>query len=146
MPSKYRNDDGRRPRTTRGGQCQLTNRLWARDQSRLHAGTRAIRRTPFPDSLIAKVIGYSPTSNFEDAVRRARRALSEFRAEGVPTNITYLLALLERPEVLSNQVTTRFISNFASELAEAAKHISLKSTPEARAAEAATSLAGAKEQ
>ena len=106
-------------------------------------GYQGYSTNPSFDSLIAKVIGYSPTSNFEDAVRRARRALSEFRVEGVPTNITYLLALLERPEVLSNQVTTRFISNFASELAEEAKHISLKSTPEARSAEADTSLAGA---
>ncbi len=106
-------------------------------------GYQGYATNPSFDSLIAKVIGYSPTSNYEDAVRRAKRALSEFRVEGVPTNITYLLALLERPEVQSNQVTTRFISNFASELAEAAKHISLKNAPEAQLTETTSSLAGA---
>ena len=106
-------------------------------------GYQGYATNPSFDSLIAKVIGYSPTSNYEDAVRRAKRALSEFRVEGVPTNITYLLALLERPEVQSNQVTTRFISNFASELAEAAQHISLKNAPEAQLAETTSSLAGA---
>ena len=106
-------------------------------------GYQGYATNPSFDSLIAKVIGYSPTSNYEDAVRRAKRALSEFRVEGVPTNITYLLALLERPEVQSNQVTTRFISNFASEIAEAAQHISLKNAPEAQLAETTSSLAGA---
>ena len=36
MPSKYRNDDGRRPRTTRWrDNVSLRTAEWARDQSRL---------------------------------------------------------------------------------------------------------------
>ncbi|MFL2986575.1 MAG: carboxyl transferase domain-containing protein [Candidatus Poriferisodalaceae bacterium] len=87
-------------------------------------GYQGYATNPNFDSLIAKVIGYSPTSDYEDAVRRVRRALGEFRLEGVLTNITYLLALLDRPEVRTNEVTTGFINTFAAELVEAAKVIS----------------------
>ena len=87
-------------------------------------GYQGYATNPNFDSLIAKVIGYSPTSDYEDAVRKVRRALGEFRLEGVLTNITYLLALLDRPEVRTNEVTTSFINTFAAELVEEAKLIS----------------------
>ena len=87
-------------------------------------GYQGYATNPNFDSLIAKVIGYSPTSDYEDAVRKVRRALGEFRLEGVLTNITYLLALLARPEVRTNEVTTSFINTFAAELVEEAKLIS----------------------
>lgn len=87
-------------------------------------GYQGYATNPNFDSLIAKVIGYSPTSNYGDAVRRVRRALGEFRIEGVSTNITYLLALLDRQEVSENSVTTSFINTFASELVAAAQQIS----------------------
>ena len=77
-------------------------------------GYQGYATNPNFDSLIAKVIGYSPTSDYEDAVRKVRRALGEFRLEGVLTNITYLLALLDRPEVRTNEVTTSFINTFAA--------------------------------
>ena len=107
-------------------------------------GYQGYPTNPNFDSLIAKVIGYSPTSNYEDAVRRVRRALSEFRIEGVSTNITYLLALLDRQEVRENTVTTGFINIFASELVEAAQLISLDHWSSLSADEASNApLAGA---
>ena len=107
-------------------------------------GYQGYATNPNFDSLIAKVIGYSPTSNYEDAVRRVRRALNEFRIEGVSTNISYLLALLDRPEVQANTVTTGFINAFASELLEAAQVISSNQwLPLPSEEESNTSLAGA---
>ena len=108
-------------------------------------GYQGYATNPNFDSLIAKVIGHSPSNNYEDVVRRVKRALSEFRIEGVLTNITYLLALLDRPEVQSNDITTGFITEFAAELAEAAQHISLKTPPTAETVSSpSTSLAGAR--
>src|SRR4051794_38442875 len=47
------------------------------------------------DSMLAKLTCRGST--FENAVRRARRALAEFRIRGVSTNIAFLEALLSEP-------------------------------------------------
>jgi acetyl/propionyl-CoA carboxylase alpha subunit len=72
------------------------------------------------DSLLAKVIGHAPGRNFADAINRTRRALGEFRIEGVQTNVGFLQALLDRPEVTSNDVTTTFVADNAADLVEGA--------------------------
>ena len=92
-------------------------------------GYQGYATNPDFDSLIAKVIAYSPTNSFGDAIRRAKRALTEFRVEGVRTNIEYLLALLSRTEVQNNEITTSFINEFASELLDAANQISVAVSP-----------------
>ncbi len=51
------------------------------------------------DSLLAKLIVHAPMAEYQDAVRRARRALSEFQIEGVATNLSFLAALLDHPDV-----------------------------------------------
>ncbi|WP_420392354.1 carboxyl transferase domain-containing protein [Acuticoccus sp.] len=86
------------------------------------------------DSLLAKVVVHSVQSEFADAVIKAARALEEFRIEGLETNISWLRALLERPEVRANDVTTRFIEMNAAALAEAATAMGPARffTPEAR--------------
>jgi pyruvate carboxylase len=48
-------------------------------------------------------------SDFPTAVRRARRALAEFRIRGLATNIPFLLALLDEPDFVAGKVTTSFI-------------------------------------
>ncbi|MCP4005828.1 MAG: carbamoyl-phosphate synthase large subunit [bacterium] len=73
---------------------------------------------PSFDSLLAKLIAHSPSGSYADVIRRMRRALAEFRIDGVPTNLGYLKALLERSEIETNQVTTRYIEEHASELAK----------------------------
>ena len=50
------------------------------------------------DSLLAKVIAHSPSPDFADAVARLTRALSEFRLEGVATNIAFLRNILAHPD------------------------------------------------
>jgi acetyl-CoA carboxylase carboxyltransferase component/acetyl/propionyl-CoA carboxylase alpha subunit len=72
---------------------------------------------PSFDSLLAKLIITSRSGKYGDAVDRARRALEEFRIEGVETNIPFLLNLLARPEVISNDIYTLFIEDNAAELA-----------------------------
>src|SRR5271165_6927647 len=55
------------------------------------------RTNPRYDSLLAKVIVYSPEGP-PDALRRARRALSEFAIEGVETNLPILRAIADLRE------------------------------------------------
>jgi acetyl/propionyl-CoA carboxylase alpha subunit/acetyl-CoA carboxylase carboxyltransferase component len=63
--------------------------------------------SPRYDSLLAKLIVHAPS--YGDAIRRARRALSEFRIEGIATNLGFLASLLDHPDVARNNVTTRFV-------------------------------------
>ena len=51
------------------------------------------------DSLIAKVVTRHPSSNFNDAVRRAQRALDEFQLEGPDSNIGFLRNILSHPGI-----------------------------------------------
>ncbi|MYF30830.1 MAG: biotin/lipoyl-binding protein, partial [Gammaproteobacteria bacterium] len=76
------------------------------------------------DSLLAKVVGHSPSAAaeggaFEDAVGRTSRALSEFRIEGVETNIAFLQAILGHPDFRAGNVHTRFVDERMVDLAGA---------------------------
>ncbi|MBT4514708.1 MAG: hypothetical protein HOC77_06410 [Chloroflexi bacterium] len=73
--------------------------------------------SPSFDSLIAKVIGHSKSDDFGDAIRRTYRALSEFRIEGVETNLTFLQNLLHHPDFASMQIHTRFVDEQIATLA-----------------------------
>jgi acetyl/propionyl-CoA carboxylase alpha subunit/acetyl-CoA carboxylase carboxyltransferase component len=77
--------------------------------------------SPRFDSLLAKLVVRSHSARFEDVVRRARRALSEFRIEGLRTNVGFLQALLAHPRVAANQIDTQFVEEHAGELAAAAR-------------------------
>jgi acetyl/propionyl-CoA carboxylase alpha subunit/acetyl-CoA carboxylase carboxyltransferase component len=75
--------------------------------------------SPSFDSLLAKLIAHSPSSDFADVVTKTYRALCEFRIEGVPTNIGFLQSLLQHPEFIANRVYTRFVEdNIAALVAE----------------------------
>ena len=69
------------------------------------------------DSLLAKVIGYAATGGLEAAVSRTTRALSEFRLEGVDTNIGFLQNILAHPDFESGAVHTRFVDEHMQTLA-----------------------------
>ncbi|MGF1598844.1 MAG: carboxyl transferase domain-containing protein [Acidimicrobiales bacterium] len=104
--------------------------------------------SPAYDSLLAKVVGHAPGPHYGDAVARTRRALAEFRIDGVATNIGFLQALLDRPEVLANDVTTSFIADHAPELVEAALALDQRffaaPAPASNGAGPAAGLAGAR--
>jgi acetyl/propionyl-CoA carboxylase alpha subunit len=82
-----------------------------------YAGYRTSTRF---DSLLAKLVVHSRSPDFADTLQRARRALRETHIGGVNTNIGYLAAVLERPEVIENDVSTTWLDEHASELANAA--------------------------
>jgi acetyl/propionyl-CoA carboxylase alpha subunit len=66
---------------------------------------------------LSKLIGYSTSSNFADAVARTYRALCEFKIAGVPTNIPFLQNLLKHPEFVANRIHTGFVEDHIAELA-----------------------------
>jgi acetyl-CoA carboxylase carboxyltransferase component/biotin carboxyl carrier protein len=72
--------------------------------------------SPRFDSLLAKVVAHSPSNDHPDALSRARRALEEFRIEGVATNAAFLQALLAHPDVVANVVYTTFVEEHLAEL------------------------------
>ncbi|MBM4270425.1 MAG: carbamoyl-phosphate synthase large subunit, partial [Deltaproteobacteria bacterium] len=73
--------------------------------------------SPRFDSLFAKVIVRTPSGGLEEALASLRRALAEFRVEGVATNLDFLQRLLAHPDVVANRVSTRFIDEHAAALA-----------------------------
>ena len=73
---------------------------------------------PAFDSLLAKVIGHAPTADFGDAVRRTSRALSEFRIEGVATNLGFLQNVLAHPDFVAGRIETRFVEERIAELVD----------------------------
>ncbi|MDB5084328.1 MAG: acetyl-CoA carboxylase biotin carboxylase subunit, partial [Bacilli bacterium] len=63
--------------------------------------------TPFYDSMIAKLIVWSPTR--DEAISRMKRALREFQIEGIKTTIPFHLKVLDHPAFQSGDVTTKFL-------------------------------------
>ena len=61
------------------------------------------------DSMLVKLTCRG--RDFDTAVRRARRALAEFRIRGVATNIPFLQAVLDDPDFAAGHVTTSFIED-----------------------------------
>jgi acetyl/propionyl-CoA carboxylase alpha subunit/acetyl-CoA carboxylase carboxyltransferase component len=68
------------------------------------------------DSLLAKLIVHVSETDLASAARKAERALAEFRIAGVPTNISFLRALLRTPAFAAAQLNTNFVQEHASEL------------------------------
>jgi len=75
---------------------------------------------PAFDSLLAKVIGHSESGSFGDAVRRMSRALSEFRVEGVATNLDFLQNLMAHADFRAGDIDTRFLEEHAADLTQGA--------------------------
>ena len=73
--------------------------------------------SPNFDSLLAKLIAHSPSTDFADVVARMYRALCEFKVEGVSTNIAFLQNLLRHPDFAANRVYTHFVDDHLAELA-----------------------------
>ena len=72
------------------------------------------------DSLLAKVIVHSPLPDFAAAVARATRALSEFRLEGVASNIALLRAILAHPDFAAATIHTTWLDQHSAALAASA--------------------------
>lgn len=83
------------------------------------------------DSLLAKVIVYSPGTKWTDVVQKAARSLREFRIEGVATNIPFLGAVLAHPDFVANRISTGFIDAHVASLVGMAQEIAETSLFEA---------------
>ena len=59
------------------------------------------------DSMLVKLT--CTGHDFPNAVRRARRAIAEFRIRGVSSNLPFLAAVLDDPDFQAGRVTTSFI-------------------------------------
>jgi acetyl-CoA carboxylase biotin carboxylase subunit len=66
---------------------------------------------PFYDSMVAKLCVWAPDR--EAALARGRRALAEYRVEGVPTTIPLHRRLLDDPTVISGDYDITFLEGFA---------------------------------
>lgn len=96
-------------------------------------GYRGYTTSPHFDSLLAKVIIHSRSSDYRQAVRKAYRALCQFRIEGVKTNTAFLQTLLSREDVADNRVYTRYVDDQMASLAaesEQAHPQLFRSTPD----------------
>jgi acetyl-CoA carboxylase, biotin carboxylase subunit len=65
---------------------------------------------PNYDSMIAKLITMAQTR--EEAIAKMRRALSEFVVEGVKTTIPFHLRLMNDPDFIKGNYTTKFLETF----------------------------------
>ncbi|PSR35235.1 MAG: acetyl-CoA carboxylase biotin carboxylase subunit [Sulfobacillus benefaciens] len=63
---------------------------------------------PFYDSLLAKLVTWGRTR--EEAIARMRRALSEFRIEGVKTTLQLHQQLMEDPDFVKGDIHTNFLA------------------------------------
>ena len=65
---------------------------------------------PYYDSMIAKLITTAQTR--EEAINKMKRALEEFVIEGVKTTIPFHRQLMENPDYLAGNYTTKFMEDF----------------------------------
>jgi acetyl-CoA carboxylase biotin carboxylase subunit len=65
---------------------------------------------PYYDSMIAKLITVAQSR--EEAINKMKRALDEFVIEGVKTTIPFHRALMDNPDFVSGNYTTKFMESF----------------------------------
>ena len=65
---------------------------------------------PFYDSMIAKLITTAQTR--EEAINKMKRALDEFIVEGIKTTIPFHKKLMNNPEFINGNYTTKFMETF----------------------------------
>jgi len=68
---------------------------------------------PNYDSMIAKLITTAQTR--EEAINKMKRALEEFVIEGIKTTIPFHRQLMEHPDYLAGNYTTKFMEDFVME-------------------------------
>ncbi len=65
---------------------------------------------PNYDSMIAKIIVTAQTR--EEAIAKMKRALGEFYIEGIKTTIPFHLQLMDNPDFIAGNYTTKFMEDF----------------------------------
>jgi acetyl-CoA carboxylase, biotin carboxylase subunit len=90
--------------------AELPGGFGVRVDTAIYAGYTVV---PFYDSLIAKLMVWAPTR--EQALRRGRRALREFRIEGIATTVPLHMRLVDDERVRSGEVHTGYLEQLLSE-------------------------------
>ncbi len=68
---------------------------------------------PYYDSMIAKLIVTASTR--KDAICKMKRALDEFTIEGIKTTIPFHLKLMDHPDFVKGEYTTKLMESFSME-------------------------------
>ena len=84
-------------------------------------GYTGYQTNPNYDSLLAKVIVHAPT-DFAAAIKRADRALGDFRIAGLDTNIGFLRTLLAHADTAALRFSTGFVDANSAALAGTPAH------------------------
>jgi acetyl-CoA carboxylase, biotin carboxylase subunit len=71
---------------------------------------------PNYDSMIAKLITTAQTR--EEAISKMKRALDEFIIEGIQTTIPFHRQLMDHPDYIAGNYTTKFMEDFQMEVAD----------------------------
>jgi len=96
--------------------------------------------SPHYDTLLAKIIISSPSADFSDVLQRTRRALTELRIDGLPTNADLLHALVEREDFAAQTaIHTRFFETIAPDLQVRAQEIAAQRPAATNAMQSSTS-------
>ena len=110
-----------------------------------HFGYAGYQTSPRYDSMLAKVIVHTAMGEMPAAAVATARALAEFRLEGAASNITFLQALLKRPEWTDYAFDVEFVEREAPALVDTASGMPQNFfVPETSASTSGAQLAGAK--
>lgn len=83
-------------------------------------GYTGYQNNPRFDSLLAKLICYSQGPSFQVLIQKAIRTITEFRIEGIGTNVSFLQAILQHPSFQKQDIFTNFVSTHLDELLQQA--------------------------
>jgi acetyl/propionyl-CoA carboxylase alpha subunit/acetyl-CoA carboxylase carboxyltransferase component len=84
-------------------------------------GFAGLQPHPGFDTLLAKVIVHHP-AGYPAALQRTRRALAEFRLDGVEHNMAFVQAMLAHEDVAAYRLHTRWLQAHVGALLQAAAH------------------------
>lgn len=103
-------DNGFRPYAGKITMCSVPGGKGVRVDSHVYAGYEV---PPYYDSLLGKLIVHK--KNREEAIACMKRALSEYRIEGVKTTIPLHLNIISDPRFVAGDVNTHFVENLIDE-------------------------------
>lgn len=90
---------------------------WVRVDGGLYAGAEV---TVYYDPMVAKLVVWGV--NREEAIRRTRRALREYRVRGIQTSLPFFLAVMDDPDFLRGDYDTGFLTPERMERLTSAEH------------------------
>ena len=103
-------NNGFRPYAGKITMCSAPGGRGVRVDSHIYSGYEV---PPYYDSLLGKLIVHQKTR--EDSIACMKRALSEYRIEGVGTTIPIHMSIIADPRFVSGDINTNFVENLINE-------------------------------